>query len=111
MFTRSGEELAFDSVKAVDGKFFVDPSTSEIDADIELAYMHRESGTTYGKCTVKSTLFSNETIEAFRRFLECVEEDYGMVVFRQGGRSTPAGGSLGGAESEETITPKSLGGI
>ena len=111
MFTRSGDELAFDSVKAVEGKFFMDPTAGEIDATIELAYTQRESGTTYGKCTVRSTLFSKETIAAFHNFIECVERDYGLLVFRQGDRSTPSGSSLGEAESEEGITPKSLGGI
>ena len=111
MFTRSGDGLAFDSVKVVEGKFFINPSTSEIDASIELTYMQRESGATYGKCTIRPALFSEETTEAFRKLLECIEKDYGSIVFQQGGRSTPAGSSLGAAESEEGVTPKSLGGV
>lgn len=110
MFTRTGDELAFDSVKVVEGNFFIHPSTTDLDATIELAYLHRESGTTYGKCSVSSTLFSNETVEAFRNFLECVEKDYGSLVFKQGIRSTPAGGSLGEAESQEGVSLNSLGG-
>ncbi len=109
MFTQSGSELAFDSIRAVEGKFFVDPSSSEINADIEMTYVNRESGTTYGKCTVKSLLFSKETIEALRTFLENVEKDFGSVVFKEGGRSVPIGSSSLGAESSEA--PKALGGV
>lgn len=112
MFTRSGNDLAFDSVQAIEGKFFIDPSTREIDAVVKLAYTNRETGMTYGKCVVKSALFSKETIEALRSFLNCVEEDYGSLVFKQGDTSGPLGSmGLGTAESEEGVKPKALGGV
>jgi len=112
MFTRDGGDLAFDSVRVVEGKFFIDPSTSTIEASVKMAYVDRETGTTYGKCVAQASLFSKETVEAFRVFLENVEQDYGSVVFKEGGRSTPLGSpGLGAAESTEPIKPKVLGGL
>ena len=112
MYTRSGGNLSFDSIRAVEGKFFVDPSSSEIEALIKMAYVNRATGTTYGMAKMRAPLFSKETVEAFRAFLESAEKDYGSVVFSDGASTGPVGSSgLGEAESTEPPEPKALGGV
>ena len=111
MFTKGSDDLAFDSLRAIEGRFFVDPGSSEVEATIKMAYVDRASGSTYGECVVHASLFSKETIEALRAFLESAEKDFGSIVFKEGGRSVPAGTSLGEAESDEPPKPKSLGGV
>lgn len=112
MYTRSGNVIAFDSIRAVEGKFFVDPSSDEIEATIKMTFVNRASGTTFGKAKIQSPLFSKETVEAFRAFLQSAEKDFGSVVFQDGASTGPVGSSgLGEAESTEPPKPKALGGV
>jgi hypothetical protein len=109
MFTRDGSDPSvFDAVVAVEGKFTFRPDLDVAPTvEVTMVYLNSSTKTTYGSCPFKC--FTPRTLEALRHFLECAEQDFGEVIFKQG-MLTPFGPVvLGqGAESRDGL-PKGLG--
>lgn len=107
MFVRDKPPV-FDGVMVMEGKFtFYQHVGQQPAIEAKLAYVNSSTGTTYGACDFSSP--SPKTLEAFREFVKCLEEDFGQVVF-EGGIVTPFGpaASTSRAESDKGL-PKGLG--
>ena len=76
---------------------------------LTMVYMNRESGTTFGTCPMNTISLSPETLEAFSKFLDCAERDFGQVVFGSGEIVNPDNPFSQGAETDGGLKP--LGGI
>ena len=95
----------FDGVMVMEGKFvFLQHVGQEPAIEAKMAYVNSSTGTTYGACDFSEP--SPKTLEAFREFAKCLEEDFGQVVF-EGGVVTPFGpmSSTTRAESDKGLPP------
>jgi len=107
MFVRD-QPPVFDGVMLLEGKFtFYQHVGQSPSIEAKMAYVNSGTGTTYGSCEFSAP--SPRTLEAFREFVKCLEEDFGQIVF-EGGVVTPFGpiSQVSRAESGQGL-PKGLG--
>lgn len=111
MFTKSGTDpVALDSVVAAEGTFRFRPGhDTEPVIEVVMVYTRKETGDTFGTCPIKTSVLSKETKDAFLKFLELAEGDFGKVVFGSGVVAPAGKFGLGQAESTEGLKPKGLG--
>ena len=90
MFVRKGNtDLAFDSIAITEGEFKFIPwlgegNEGQFEMKLVAAYINSINNTTYGSCSVGLSLLSEDTVEAFRTFLESAEKDFGELIFSKG---------------------------
>lgn len=106
MYVKSGDRCEIDAVAAIEGKFVRLGLDLEPEAEVTLVYLNSDSKISYGRCPYKIT--NSRTLEALRKLLELVEEDFGKVIF-EGGAPLPFGPVSVKAETN-TGLPKKLGG-
>lgn len=106
MFVKSGDRCEIDAVAVIEGRFARLGLDLEPEAEVTLVYVNSESKVTYGRCPYKIT--NPRTLEALRKLLEYVEEDFGKILF-EGGAPHPFGMVSVKAESNIGL-PKKLGG-
>jgi hypothetical protein len=114
MFTRSGNSSEFDSVIAMEGTLSRPTADGDMAVDLHMMYLNSKTGHSYGKCTVTKDLLSKETIEAFHRFLELAENDFGNIAFGEGVITTATGGLQHTSTAENPagkLNVPSLGGV
>ena len=110
MYSREpGSDVPFDGVSAVEGFFKVTPAGKATEVNLTMAYVNGNSQTTYGTCTVRLQMLSVDSLDALRKFLDSVEEDFGRVMFQHGGirpqppNRTGLGWRTVGAEKNEPM--------
>ena len=108
MYTNtSGTPSRIDTVAAREGTFQLTPD-GQPQVEVRLAYMNRERAQEgWGFFDARSQMFSPKTLEAFRHFMECVEEDVGQLLFSEGATVLPTGQAE--AESAGGLNFKGLG--
>lgn len=95
MFTRKGNQTAFDSLSVVELEVRQSPIGGAPHLKAKIAYVNAESGHTYGFIGIEHNtqvgleILSPKTLAAWEAFCASLEQDQGVLVFGDGKHWVP----------------------